>query len=141
MAVRVAVVVLLVAGFVAARLLYARWRRRIENDNEAVPRMPAAMVDGARTWVVFTTPMCASCGPVTDLLRADGRVVTVDATKEPDLADAFRIRSAPTALLADATGQVQARLVGVAAVDGYLNEGRSASARRGLPRSRVDKIG
>ena len=141
MGVRLAVVALLLAAFVAARLLYGRWRRRIEDDAEPVPRMPAAVVDGARTWVVFTTPMCASCGPVTDMLRADGRVVTVDATKEPGLADAFRIRSAPTALLADATGEVQARLVGVAAVDGYVNEGRSASERRGLARSRDDRIG
>lgn len=141
MVLRAAVVVLLLVGFVGARVLYARWRRHIENDAGAVPRMPAALVNGARTWVVFTTPMCASCGPVTELLRSDGRVVTVDATTEPALADAFRIRSAPTALLADAAGEVQARLVGMAAVDGYVNKGRSASERRGLARSRTDRIG
>lgn len=139
---RVAVVVALVVAFVAARVLYSRRRHRIENDNEAVPRLPAALVAGAeRTWVVFTTPMCASCGPVTELLQGDGRVVTVDASVDPQLADAFRIRSAPTALLADAEGDVQARLVGVAAVSGYVNEGRSASERLGFDRSRSDTIG
>jgi len=142
MALRLAVVALLVAGLVAGRLLYRRWRQRIENDTEAVPRLPADLLDGAeRTWVVFTTPLCASCGPVTERLQPGGRVVTVDATKEPALAEAFRIRSAPTVLLADASGRVQARLVGVAAVDAYLKDGRSASARRGLERSRADRMG
>ena len=139
---RLAVAAVLVAGLVVARLLYRRWRRRIENDTDALPRLPADLLGGAeRTWVVFTTPYCASCGPVADRLEGDGRVVVVDATVEPALAEAFRIRSAPTALLADASGDVHARLVGVAAVERYLNEGRSASARRGLDRSRSDRIG
>jgi thioredoxin-like negative regulator of GroEL len=46
----------------------------------------------------------------------DARVVRVDASREPLLADAFRIRSAPTVVLADAEGKVQLRLVGADAV-------------------------
>ena len=34
------------------------------------PSVPRALLDGAeRTWVVFTTPYCASCGPVEERLR------------------------------------------------------------------------
>ena len=73
------------------------------------------------TWVVFTTPYCATCGPVIDkLTSAATRVVTVDATEHPDLAGALRIKAAPTAVLSDAQGRVQQRLVGPAAVESYL---------------------
>jgi hypothetical protein len=105
---------------------------RRKATGEAV-RVPAHIVDGAeRTWVVFTTPYCASCGPVTERLRTsdpEARIVTVDATEDPDLADAFAVRRAPTVLLADAEGEVQARLVGPAAVASYVKVGSSTSAR------------
>jgi thioredoxin-related protein len=73
---------------------------------------------------VFTTPYCASCGPVkASLAEVDpaAEIVTVDATREPHLADAFAVRSAPTVLLADRAGEVQARLVGAPAVRNYLS--------------------
>jgi thioredoxin-related protein len=47
-------------------------------------------------------------------------VVKVDATLEAHLAEAFSVRSAPTVLLADADGTVQARLVGTEAVEEYV---------------------
>ncbi|HEX2063291.1 MAG TPA: thioredoxin family protein [Acidimicrobiales bacterium] len=81
------------------------------------------MGQGERTWVVFTAPYCASCGPVTEQLRAaypEAEVVTVDASRDTGLADAYSVRSAPTVLLADASGRVQARLVGARAVAGYV---------------------
>ena len=121
---RLAIVLAIVFALLLATRLYRQWRRRLAADQRPVPRLPAALLDGAeRTWVVFTTPMCASCGPVVERLRdaePDARVVTVDATREMPLADAFRVRSAPTVLLADGTGQVQTRLVGAAAVDRYV---------------------
>ena len=84
--------------------------------------------DHEQTWVVFTTPYCATCGPVIDKLQAatapDANVVTVDATDHPNLADALRIKAAPTAVLADAEGRVVQRLVGPAAVDDYLSRTR-----------------
>jgi thioredoxin-like negative regulator of GroEL len=52
-------------------------------------------------------------------------VVTVDATRRPELAGAFRIRSAPTALLADAAGAVLTRLVGPEAVAAYASASTS----------------
>ena len=86
--------------------------------------MPESILAGAaRTWVVFTSPYCATCGPVEARLRESdpgARVVKVDATREPHLAHAFSIRSAPTVLLADGAGNVTARLVGAEAVTEYV---------------------
>jgi hypothetical protein len=118
--VRVLVVVafLLVVGL-ATRLYRAR-RARLVAEQPRHPVVPASLVAGAeRTWVLFTTPYCASCGPVEEHLRAadpGARVVRVDATREPHLADAFRVRTAPTIVLADGAGRVQRRLVGAEAV-------------------------
>jgi hypothetical protein len=104
--------------------LYRSWRDGLRTERPAHPLVPDALLAGAaRTWVVFTTPYCATCGPVEARLRASdpgARVVKVDATREPHLADAFSIRAAPTALLADVRGNVTARLVGAEAVETYV---------------------
>jgi hypothetical protein len=122
--VRATVVLTLLVLFALARPVVARWRRGLRDEARPVPRLPARLLGSTeRTWLVFTTPYCASCGPVADTLRTRdprARVVTVDATREPELAQAFLVRSAPTALLADADGAVRARLVGAAAVDDYV---------------------
>ncbi|MFN2504342.1 MAG: thioredoxin family protein [Acidimicrobiales bacterium] len=121
---RLAVVVGLLTLFAVARALYGRRQVRLQRGPESHPAVPASLRAGAaRTWVVFTTPWCAACGPVEEQLRTsdpEARVVRVDATQEPALAGAFSVQSAPTALLADGEGRVQARLVGVEAVDRYL---------------------
>lgn len=117
-------VVLLLAVVVAARR-YEQWRLGVRSAQPVHPLIPAALWAGAeRTWVVFTSPFCATCGPVSERLQASdpgARVVKVDATAEPGLADAFSIRSAPTVLLADGQGRVQARLVGADAVEEYVS--------------------
>ena len=117
------VVVILLAVALAGRL-YRAWRTRLEDERPAHPLIPTSLRAGAhRTWVIFTSPYCATCGPVEARLRASdpsARVVKVDATREPDLADAFSVRSAPTVLLADGDGNVTARLVGATAVDNYV---------------------
>ena len=86
--------------------------------------MPASLLSpGEGTWLVFTTPYCATCGPVEERLRqADPArpVVRIDATREPNLAQAFHVRRAPTVLLADGEGEVKARLVGPEAVEAYV---------------------
>ncbi len=118
--VRAAVVVILGFGILLATRLYRTWRAGVVSERPDHPLVPAALrAEAEHTWVVFTTPYCASCGPVEESLRASdpgARVVRVDATREPALADAFGVRSAPTAVLADSDGQVQARLVGAEAV-------------------------
>jgi hypothetical protein len=124
MIVRAVVVLLILFGIALAGRLYRSWRGRLQADRPAHPLVPATLLAGAsRTWVVFTAPYCATCGPVEARLRASdphARVVKIDATREPHLADAFRIRSAPTVLLADGAGNVTARLVGAEAVDSYV---------------------
>ena len=126
MGARLAVVVLFAAAFAAAAVLWRRRQASLQHGPAPAdhPPVPAALLDGAdRTWVLFTTPLCAMCGPVEERLRAtepDANVVKVDATRRPDLAGAYSVRSAPTVLLADGEGRVQARLVGAAAVEQYL---------------------
>ncbi len=115
-----AIVILMILG----RRLHVQRQLRLQKPKARHPRVPSELLDGAdRTWVVFTTPFCAACGPVKERLAADdpmANIVTVDATREPHLADAFGVRSAPTVLLADADGEVKARLVGAPAVRDYL---------------------
>lgn len=119
----IVVLVLLLAVALAVRL-YRQWRTAVQTAEPGHPAVPEALRAGAeRTWVIFTSPFCASCGPVADRLQASdpgARVVKVDATREPLLADAFSVRSAPTAILADGEGRVRARLVGAEAVAEYV---------------------
>lgn len=127
MVLRLLVVLALTGLFAAAPPLHRRRQRRLQDGPVNHPAVPARLRAGAkRTWVVFTTPWCAGCGPVEARLRQsdpEARVVRVDATQERDLAGAFAVRSAPTAVLADAHGRVQARLVGPEAVDRYVLTG------------------
>jgi hypothetical protein len=122
--IRLFVVVVLAFGILLLGRLYRQWRAGVRADNPATPLIPQSIRAGAeRTWVVFTTPYCASCGPIEARLRASdpsANVVRIDATEQPKLAGAFRVRSSPTVLLADAEGRVKARLVGVAAFDDYV---------------------
>jgi hypothetical protein len=117
---RVLVVVAFLVAVALGTRLYRGRRAALVAEQPRHPLVPASLLDGAeRTWVLFTTPYCATCGPVEEHLRAadpGARVVKVDATREPHLADAFRVRTAPTIVLADAAGRVQQRLVGAEAV-------------------------
>ena len=123
----IVVVLLLFAVALAARL-YRQWRSGVQTAQPQHPPVPPSLRAGAeRTWVVFTSPYCATCGPVAARLEAHdpgARVIKVDATREPHLADAYSIRAAPTVLLADGDGRVQARLVGADAVEEYVSAAR-----------------
>lgn len=100
-------------------------RRRVTTAPRTSAALPARITGGAdRTWVVFTTPMCTTCDPVVERLRTaepSTNVIKIDATVERDLADSLRIRTAPTAVLADAGGVVHTQLVGADAVFDYLS--------------------
>lgn len=115
--------VLAFAVLLVARV-YRRWRDGVRTDQPASPLVPASIRAGAeRTWVIFTTPLCASCGPIEARLRAadpQANIVRIDAAEQPHLSHAFKVRSAPTVLLADGDGQVKARLVGAEAFDRYV---------------------
>ncbi|MGI8794476.1 MAG: thioredoxin family protein [Acidimicrobiales bacterium] len=121
---KLAIVGIVVVALVVGRRMYLAWQVSLHAETREHPLVPESLREGAeRTWVVFTTPFCATCEPVKASLAAadpSARVVTVDATREPHLADAFHVRSAPTAILADAAGEVMARLVGAAAVSKHF---------------------
>jgi len=121
---RAAIVIVVLFVFALGRRLYQQWRAGLHNESRTVPRLPSDLIGGAeRAWVVFTTPYCATCEPVKQRLAAhdpDARVITVDATREPHLANAFHVRAAPTVLGADSSGEVHTRLVGADAVLAYV---------------------
>lgn len=116
----------LVAVIAAVALLTALWRRRDQAAQHHDPHrlVPSELLGpGERTWLLFRTPMCATCGPVAERLRAvdpHAALVEVDATQRPDLARALGISAAPTVLLAGADGVVAARLSGPRAVHEHL---------------------
>jgi hypothetical protein len=119
---RVLVLLAVLAAIGGVALVYARATRRdAERGGDGLPPLPGALLAGPTTWVIFTTPYCASCAAVeAELHRAfpDDAVVTVDATIDVELADRYHVRRAPTVLRADARGAVTERLVGADAVRG-----------------------
>jgi hypothetical protein len=120
--------VVLAALVAAVALATWVWRRREQaaQVHDPARRVPGELLgDADRTWVLFRTPMCATCGPAADRLRAEdpgAALVEIDATARPDLADALGIAAAPTVLLADRDGTVQARLSGPRAVHAHLDD-------------------
>ena len=128
-----ALVVAALAGLAAATgvclgcevyLLLAR-RPRLSVDR-GVARVPLDMLGPEeRTWLVFTTPYCATCAGVVASIRSrdpEARVVELDAVEHAALTRSFLVRSAPTVVLADGDGNVRTRLVGAAAVEAYLRQ-------------------
>lgn len=131
MALRLAILGVL-AVFVAVAVI--AYRRRSAHDESlgatdavggAWPEVPRDFLDtaAARTWLIFTTPMCASCPQVQADLESSfpsDHVVKVDAVEHADLADQYAVRRAPTTLLATSDGSVLDRLVGPEAVRSYI---------------------
>jgi hypothetical protein len=130
MAVRLAILVLLGVGVAVAVTLYrarsdhdAGLRSRDAAGDEWPPVPGELLAAAARTWLVFTTPMCASCPQVQADLESTfpgDAVVKVDATEHPELAQRYAVRRAPTTLLASADGSVLDRLVGPEAVRSFI---------------------
>lgn len=122
---RTIVVIGLLLFLALGKRLYRQWQDRVARDRRPVPAIPSRLLgDTDRTWVVFTTRYCATCGPVRDrLMERDpaAHVVTVDVSHDPALAEAFRIRHAPTVIEADRRGRVLTRLVGAEAVNSRLS--------------------
>ncbi len=116
---RIFVVIALLFTFAFVKRLWVQ-RTIFLQRTKTVDRFPQAMLGGRPyTWVVFTTPMCVSCGPAVEQLRRkrpDAGMVVLDATQHTDLAERFKIRTAPTALLASSDGTVLTRHAGAAAI-------------------------
>jgi hypothetical protein len=124
---RVALILFVSFGLVLAwrafRQRRSRWRNRRPGKSpfSHLPLVPAQVMRGAdRTWVVFTTPDCASCRAIATRLRASepaSHVTEVDTRSEPRLAEAFLVHQLPAVILANRYGQVEARLIGLSAIN------------------------
>ena len=93
----------------------ARRRRRPHGDATLPPTVTAGR---ERTWVLFTTPFCATCNQVeAQLARHDPHtpVVRIDASRETELAARFAVMTAPTLLRAGPGGAVLGHYVGTEA--------------------------
>jgi len=122
---RVIVLVGLLAVVAVVAVIYRRRKvADIADQGVDLPALPAELAEpGTPTWVIFTTPYCASCGAVEAMLHEGyphDRVLVVDATERPDLADRYRVRRAPTVVGAGPDGQIRHRLVGPESVRGHL---------------------
>ena len=122
---RLLVVAALLAVFAGAKALYDR-RSAAVADRSGIdhPALPARLRGPGRTWVVFATEFCATCGPVTDRLRRlhpDETVHKLLVEDDPALADAFAVRTAPTLLEVDATGTVVRSVAGARHVLSFVD--------------------
>lgn len=108
----------IVIAVVAAVLLLARAYRRARDrpvDLLAFPPLEPDVAGPNATWVVFTTEYCATCEPVKERIsRLDptADLVEIDVADRPDLAERYRVRTAPTVLFAASNRRIQARFVG-----------------------------
>lgn len=122
--IRVLAVLAVLSLLAAARPLLTRSRRRA--DDAALPDehlVEHAVVGAARTWIVFTTPYCATCGPVIDEIGRsfpDDGLVTLDASEHHALADRLGVRRSPTVFEIDAEGSVVSRTIGAEATRAHL---------------------
>jgi hypothetical protein len=120
------VVFALALAWRALRQRHSQWRRARHGTGplSRLPLLPASVLKGAdRTWVVFTTPDCEPCIAIAVRLRAtqpSAQVTEIDARHEPRLAEAYRVHALPAVLLANRYGQVEARLIGLAAIETAL---------------------
>ena len=118
--IRILVVVALLAFFALAKVAYDRRAASLAaRPSLDLPALPDRLRGPGRTWVVFATEYCVTCGPVTERLRAlhpDDTVRKVMVEQEPDLAAGFDVRTAPTLLEVDATGSVVHSVAGAAPV-------------------------
>ena len=125
MLIRLFIVVVLAAFVVGLALRYVRAKRAdAAMGADSLPKLPSALVtNGVPTWVIFTTPLCVSCDAVAAELRTaypSDDVIKIDATEEPQLAERYRVRRAPTVIHADQQGRVHLRLVGPEAVRAHV---------------------
>jgi Thioredoxin len=129
---RVLIVVVLLAMIAVLTLVYQR-RSAADEATGAVdeetgahlwPLLPEELgASRTATWVIFSTPLCVSCGAVQAQLERSfphHRVLKIDATERPDLADLYHVRRAPTTIVADANGTIVERFVGPQAVADFI---------------------
>lgn len=117
------IVAVLLVAFVVAKVAYVRRSARLAGPSQtAVASVPASLVGPGRTWLVFSTRYCASCGPVAAALeeRFPADTVRLLRVEEfPTLADDLAVRTAPTVMEVAADGVVLRTLAGAAAASEF----------------------
>ncbi len=117
---------LVVVAVLAAVVAVVAWRARRPADttDAAGRRVPSELVgDTDRTWIVFSTPFCATCGPVEEQLRQrfpEHDVRRADVEQWAATAIDLGVRRAPTVVRVDRAGSVDLVLAGPDAVRGHL---------------------
>jgi hypothetical protein len=134
---RIALILFVCFGLAAAWRSLRQRRSRLRGGRAGrrpfshFPLVPAEVLQGAdRTWVVFTT---GQDNALAERLRAAeplSQVSEVDARREPRLAEAFGIDQVPAVLRANRYGQVEARMIGLAAIESALARPTGRSERR-----------
>ena len=93
--------------------LGARWRGIRSHRLDRIELADLETVPEGDVVVQFTHPLCSDCRALEERLRAQGRrVVTVDVSRQPELARKYGIALVPTAVAVAPTGAVTARLAG-----------------------------
>lgn len=112
MTARLLVLLLVVAGSGLLLVARARWLRGGVPTGTTVP--DGVVPVGQASWLVLTTPWCASCGPVVERLEAAGElpVVVLDVAERPEVGTALDVRQAPTVLRVGDRGEVLERRAG-----------------------------
>lgn len=117
------IVATMVVLLVAAKIAYDRRTARLSSPPvDALPSVPAEVLGPGRTWLVFSTELCATCGPVAAALERRFPADTVRLLRvedHPDLAKDFSIRTAPTVMEVAADGAVATTLAGAAAASEF----------------------
>ena len=115
----IAVLFLVFLVVLAKRMLHQKMAARRRRRPRVDATLPTSITAGrGRTWVLFTTPFCATCRQVeAQLARHDPHtpVVRIDASRETELAARFAVMTAPTLLLAGGDGVVLGQYVGTEA--------------------------
>jgi thioredoxin-like negative regulator of GroEL len=125
---------------IALVVVLVRWRAR--TLSRRVQRTPAGELwralnlepDGRPTVVAFSAPACGECQvQATELARLDSqrcRLLEVDAARQPEVAQAFGILSAPSTVILDDRGSVShvnRSLVPASSLRQQLGEAASAT--------------
>lgn len=122
--VRLLIVATLLAFFVLAKIVHDRRRSGLADRSTVEhPSLPVRFRGSGRTWVVFATEYCATCGPVVERLgrlHPADTVVKILVEDEPALAESFSVRTAPTVLEVDPSGEVAHSVAGTEPVLAYV---------------------
>jgi hypothetical protein len=122
--IRVLAVLAVLALIAAAPPLLARSRRRADGADLPDEHLGHFAVAGAsRTWIVFTTPYCATCGPLMEEIGRtfpDDGLVALDGAEHGELATRLGVRRSPTVFEIDGGGRIRDRLIGADATRAHL---------------------